>query len=220
MCCLIRRSWPAPRPGSSADSRREPKKPARRWHWTPIIRFRYFNLAEKTHLPRPPRRGSHGLSTSVHAEHRHPRSFFMHGIRSRSWKPIRRRCSGIAALAQQRAGRDNWVWDWICDQDGNVLVYSGAPRRGPQKVPQAIELARQGRRLDGAAQHEAGAAGTARASLATCPKRSKSRRPCCPFPTVVRRSMRLVSFWRWSANQHVLKPSRMTSRRVSRKIRL
>ena len=64
----------------------------------------------------------------------------------------------IAALAQQRSGRENWILDWICDQEGYVLAYSGHLEEARRKSRQAIELARQARRLDGAAQHEAGAA--------------------------------------------------------------
>jgi eukaryotic-like serine/threonine-protein kinase len=64
----------------------------------------------------------------------------------------------VAALAQQRSGRENWILDWICDQDGHVLAYSGHLEEARKKSRQAMELARQARRLDGAAQHEAGAA--------------------------------------------------------------
>jgi eukaryotic-like serine/threonine-protein kinase len=64
----------------------------------------------------------------------------------------------IAALAHQRSGRENWILDWIRDQEGYVLAYSGHLEEARSKSRQAIELARQARRLDGAAQHEAGAA--------------------------------------------------------------
>ena len=64
----------------------------------------------------------------------------------------------IAALAQQRSGRENWILDWILDQEGNVLAYSGRLVEARRKSRQAIELARQAGRLDGATQHEAGAA--------------------------------------------------------------
>jgi eukaryotic-like serine/threonine-protein kinase len=64
----------------------------------------------------------------------------------------------IASLVQQRFGRENWILDWICDQEGYVLAYSGHLEEARRKSHQAIELARQARRLDGAAQHQAGAA--------------------------------------------------------------
>jgi eukaryotic-like serine/threonine-protein kinase len=64
----------------------------------------------------------------------------------------------IAALAQQRSGRENWILDWICDQEGYVLAYSGHLEEARRKSRQAIDLARQARRAEGAAQHQAGAA--------------------------------------------------------------
>jgi eukaryotic-like serine/threonine-protein kinase len=64
----------------------------------------------------------------------------------------------ISALAHQRSGRENWILDWICDQDGYLLAYAGHLEEARRKSRQAIELAQQARRSDGAAQHQAGAA--------------------------------------------------------------
>src|SRR4029453_11249396 len=64
----------------------------------------------------------------------------------------------LAAQAQQRAGARDWIAGWVIDQEGAVLAYSGHLRQARKKSRQAVDLAVQAGRSDGAAQHEATAA--------------------------------------------------------------
>jgi eukaryotic-like serine/threonine-protein kinase len=64
----------------------------------------------------------------------------------------------LAAQAQQRAGARDWIAGWVIDQEGAVLAYSGHLREARKKSRQAVDLAIQAGRSDGAAQHEATAA--------------------------------------------------------------
>ncbi len=64
----------------------------------------------------------------------------------------------LAAQAQQRAGAKDWIAGWVIDQEGAVLAYSGHLREARKKSRQAVDLAIQAGRRDGAAQHEATAA--------------------------------------------------------------
>jgi eukaryotic-like serine/threonine-protein kinase len=63
----------------------------------------------------------------------------------------------LAAQAQH-AGAKDWIAGWAIDQEGAVLAYSGHLRDARKKSRQAVDLAIQAGRRDGAAQHEAAAA--------------------------------------------------------------
>jgi tetratricopeptide (TPR) repeat protein len=60
----------------------------------------------------------------------------------------------LAALGEERSGLD----DWMCDQEASVLAYYGHLQQARKKSRRAIDLARQVRHRERAAQHEAAAA--------------------------------------------------------------
>ena len=64
----------------------------------------------------------------------------------------------LTALAHQKFGPEDWIQDWICDQESYALAYSGQLQKARIKSHEAVDLARQGRHRENAAQHEAGAA--------------------------------------------------------------
>ena len=64
----------------------------------------------------------------------------------------------LASLGEERAGTADWISGWIIDQEGSVLAYSGRLQQARKKSSQAVDMARQAGRRDGAAQHEAAAA--------------------------------------------------------------
>jgi len=64
----------------------------------------------------------------------------------------------LASLGEERARTADWTSDWIYDQEGSVLAYSGRLQQARRKSSQAVDMARQAGRRDGAAQHEAAAA--------------------------------------------------------------
>jgi tetratricopeptide (TPR) repeat protein len=64
----------------------------------------------------------------------------------------------LAALGGEKSGEQDWIGTWMTDQEGAVLAYAGDLRQARKKSRQAVDLAKQARRRDGAAQHEAAAA--------------------------------------------------------------
>lgn len=64
----------------------------------------------------------------------------------------------LAALAQEKYGAGEWIQDWISDQEGSVLAYSGRLQEARAKSRRAVDIARQAGRQESALQHEAGAA--------------------------------------------------------------
>ena len=65
---------------------------------------------------------------------------------------------GLAALGRERSGAQDWIPAWVIDQEGAVLAFSGHLQQARKKSRQAVDLAKQAGRRDGAAQHEAAAA--------------------------------------------------------------
>ena len=64
----------------------------------------------------------------------------------------------LAALGRERAGAQDWIPAWVIDQEGAVLASSGHLQQARKKSRQAVDLAKQAGRRDGAAQHAATAA--------------------------------------------------------------
>lgn len=64
----------------------------------------------------------------------------------------------LAALAHEKFSAKDWIQDWICDQESYALAYSGQLQKARIKSQEAVELARQGKHWQNAAQHESGAA--------------------------------------------------------------
>ena len=65
---------------------------------------------------------------------------------------------GLAALGRERSGAQDWIPAWVIDQEGAVLASSGHLQQARKKSRQAVDLAKQAGRRDGAAQHAATAA--------------------------------------------------------------
>ena len=65
---------------------------------------------------------------------------------------------GLAALGRERSGAQDWIPAWVIDQEGAVLAFSGHLQQARKKSRQAVDLAKQAGRRDGAAQHQAAAA--------------------------------------------------------------
>ena len=65
---------------------------------------------------------------------------------------------GLAALGRERSGAQDWIPAWVIDQEGAVLASAGHLQQARKKSRQAVDLAKQAGRRDGAAQHEATAA--------------------------------------------------------------
>jgi len=64
----------------------------------------------------------------------------------------------LAALGRARPGVQDWIPAWVIDQEGAVLASSGHLQQARKKSRQAVALAKQAGRKDGAAQHQAAAA--------------------------------------------------------------
>jgi DNA-binding winged helix-turn-helix (wHTH) protein len=64
----------------------------------------------------------------------------------------------LAALAQEKYGAGEWIQDWMSDQEGSVLAYSGRLQEARAKSRRAVDIARQAGRHASASQHQAGAA--------------------------------------------------------------
>jgi len=64
----------------------------------------------------------------------------------------------LAAAAQERYGAGEWIQDWILDQEGSVLAYSGRLQEARERSRRAVAVARQTGRLESASQHEAATA--------------------------------------------------------------
>ena len=64
----------------------------------------------------------------------------------------------LAALGRERSGAQDWIPAWVIDQEGAVLASSGHLQQARKKSRQAVDLAKQAGRRDGAAQHQAAAA--------------------------------------------------------------
>jgi tetratricopeptide (TPR) repeat protein len=62
------------------------------------------------------------------------------------------------ALSEEGSRAKDWRSDWTYDHEGFVLAYSGRLQQARKKSRQAVDVARQAGRRDGAAQHEAAAA--------------------------------------------------------------
>ena len=63
-----------------------------------------------------------------------------------------------AALAQEKYGAGEWIQDWMSDQQGLVLAYSGRLHEARAKSRRAVNIAQQAGRHESASQHEAGVA--------------------------------------------------------------
>jgi tetratricopeptide (TPR) repeat protein len=61
----------------------------------------------------------------------------------------------LAILARERSPGEDWIADWVTDQQAAVLAYSGHLQLARGKSRHAVDLARQAGRRAGAAQHEA-----------------------------------------------------------------
>ena len=64
----------------------------------------------------------------------------------------------LAALARGKYGAGEWIQDWMIDQEGSVLAYSGRLQQAMAKSGRAVDIARQAGRPESASQHEAEAA--------------------------------------------------------------
>jgi eukaryotic-like serine/threonine-protein kinase len=60
-----------------------------------------------------------------------------------------------AALAQEKYGAGEWIQDWMSDQEGSVLAYSGRLQEARAKSRRAVDIAQQAGRRESASQHEA-----------------------------------------------------------------
>ncbi len=64
----------------------------------------------------------------------------------------------LAALAQEKYSAGEWIQDWMSDQEGSVLAYSGRLQEARAKSRRAVDIARQAGRHESASQHEAAVA--------------------------------------------------------------
>jgi eukaryotic-like serine/threonine-protein kinase len=64
----------------------------------------------------------------------------------------------LAALAQEKYGAGEWIQDYMSDQEGSVLAFSGRLQEARVKSRRAVDIARQAGRQESASQHEAGVA--------------------------------------------------------------